>query len=539
MKMTKTMQYLVIASLILIFSAVSAFGGGQYIYIDSSVGDAGTGSQQSPYNEFIDINWEPGGEKSVADWVASGEDVHICLKRGEEWNEMFTVDTSGSQGHPVIIEPYGSGADPVIGRNGEGLCIAIDDKKYITIDGIYCINSENITFQLLASNNILIKNCSFENGKTGINIVGKNRIDAHNITIENCTFNGQTDLGVRGIVNGWGNQAGSDDGTIHTLSINNCTFEDLNSGIGFIGNKDTIISHGGISPYRVVIRNNLIRNTQKTGVALNIGLRHIGSRSYVQNNRLINIGSPDEGNVNGLQFNWCRGLTIQDNEVDTVRTNKPDGIGIILDWAWKDNNYLTDGVVIRRNTIRNCRAAGDGKGIGIWKATNSYIYNNLISNCTKGIKVTNNESTGTKSYNNTIVNCTKGVFVMETGGNTIFKNNIIYQSSEIGFHIIRATSPNLAYNCVFGSGIVNYSGVTIGNNSIEQNPLFVNAANSDFQLSIDSPCIDSGISAGFITFDILGNVVPINGTIDMGAYEFNSQGDNQIPSIVGGFRIEG
>jgi len=521
------------------FSAVSAFGGNRYIYIDSSAGHGGTGSLQSPYNEFRDINWKRGGEKSVADWVASGEDVHIRLKRGKKWNERLLVNTSGSKMHPIIVEPYGSGAKPIIDGERRRICITIDHKKYITVDSIHLIKSVNIPFQVMVSNNILIKNCFFKNGTAGIAIVAENRIDAHNITIENCSFTGQTNLGVRGIVKGWGNQAGSSDGTIHSLSVNNCTFENLVGAIGFNGDKAKVTGHGGISPYRIMISNNLIRNTKKAAIVMNVGLRPKSGRSFIQNNRFINIGSPDVGHVNALQLNWCRGLTVQDNVIDTVRTNHPDGNGIILDYAWKDDNYITDGVIVRRNIIRNCRAKGEGKGIGVWKASNSKIYGNLISNCTIGIKISNNQSIGTKSYNNTIVNCTKGVVALHVNGHTSFRNNILYKSSEVGFQAFNTPSLTLNNNCVFGSGVANYKGVTKGNKSIEQNPLFVNAANSNYQLSMNSPCIDSGTNPGFISSDILGNPVPVNGTNDMGAYEYNDgQGGHQSLSTVKNFRKE-
>ena len=68
-----------------------------------------------------------------------------------------------------------------------------------------------------------------------------------------------------------------------------------------------------------------------------------------------------------------------------------------------------------------------------------------------------------------------------------------------------------------------------GNNNINSDPLFVDAANGDFHLQSGSECIDNGTSAGAPATDINGVSRPQGSGFDMGAYEYTS-GDN-IPSI--------
>jgi len=61
-----------------------------------------------------------------------------------------------------------------------------------------------------------------------------------------------------------------------------------------------------------------------------------------------------------------------------------------------------------------------------------------------------------------------------------------------------------------------------GNGNIKISPLFVNT-NSDFHLQSNSPCINSGNNAFVaVTNDFDGNPRIVAGTVDMGAYEFQS-----------------
>jgi len=90
------------------------------IYIDESVAPGGDGSQADPYSDFSEINWTTGGDNSVFDYYAGSPatSVTINLKRGETWAVKLDVQESGTATYPLIVQAYGSGADPIIDIEG-------------------------------------------------------------------------------------------------------------------------------------------------------------------------------------------------------------------------------------------------------------------------------------------------------------------------------------------------------------------------------------------------------------------------------------
>lgn len=133
------------------------------------------------------------------------------------------------------------------------------------------------------------------------------------------------------------------------------------------------------------------------------------------------------------------------------------------------------------------------------------------------------------SVRSTLTNCTilnntaseegGGIQVSANYGvsSTIIKNSIISNNTA-------PTGSNLLFNG--GAYTITYSNIQggfAGNSNIDANPLFVDAANGNYQLQVGSPSVNTGDPATTTNdvgpLDLAGNPRIDNGRIDMGAYE--------------------
>ena len=71
------------------------------------------------------------------------------------------------------------------------------------------------------------------------------------------------------------------------------------------------------------------------------------------------------------------------------------------------------------------------------------------------------------------------------------------------------------------------------NNNIAGDPLFTDAAGSDFSLLEASPAIDAGLSEGAPAIDIVGVARPQGAGIDIGAYEYFDEPEPENDSSSG------
>ena len=199
---------------------------------------------------------------------------------------------------------------------------------------------------------------------------------------------------------------------------------------------------------------------------------------------------------------------------------------------------------VHDNVIVNQR--GDGIMLGYYVVGDNWIYNNLIIRAGLGpewadpsyhcgIRINtgheNVNKTDVYCYNNTLYACGfSGVaFPEETGAilispealtrssNVRFSNNIIYSTGE---PYLAGESTSLATgnhkNCWFGKG----SAPTWDTGAINSDPLFVGAGANNFQLSKNSPCINTGLDVtSVVQKDLLG-LARIKTAIDLGVYEF-------------------
>lgn len=110
------------------------------------------------------------------------------------------------------------------------------------------------------------------------------------------------------------------------------------------------------------------------------------------------------------------------------------------------------------------------------------------------------------------------------------KNNIIYSSTDARFYFKNRTTgdeeiiPIMFNNLWYGLG--NFANKILGNSGVDmsivdnQNPLFINENNNNFNLQSASPAHNGGISVTTVTRDMPGALRPQNLVYDIGAYEF-------------------
>ena len=213
-----------------------------------------------------------------------------------------------------------------------------------------------------------------------------------------------------------------------------------------------------------------------------------------------------------------------------------------------------------KNAVFYNNWATNAAGLGIQrckdytvKVTNMLAYNNISTHYGGGLAM----ATSDPELNNlTIVNnyCGAGGGGMQnafnacpTLNNCIFwGNHAVYEMNETDTLEYYMGSQIWLWgsDCapMFNNGLVQYGLDSINaheylpenhyNNMLDENPMFVNAHNHDYQLRANSPCINTGvadISGLFIPdTDLAGGPRVVGGRIDMGCYEFQGNDVNEV-----------
>jgi hypothetical protein len=195
----------------------------------------------------------------------------------------------------------------------------------------------------------------------------------------------------------------------------------------------------------------------------------------------------------------------------------------------------------------------EGYGGGMYNV-NSFP---ILTNCSFSNNISGFDGGGMYNFNSSprLANCSfAGNLASEPGGgmsnsgsspvliNCSFSGNFTYSEVEGrkdiagGIHninnsittlincILWGNNSNQIFNKETSKTSVTYSivqGGYTGTGNLNQDPLFVDAANGDLHLKAGSPAIDKGLnSANTTTVDLDGNPRIVNGIIDMGAFEF-------------------
>ncbi|MBK9452431.1 MAG: HYR domain-containing protein [Bacteroidetes bacterium] len=366
---------------------------------------------------------------------------------------------------------------------------------------------------LAATGSIRLDSVTVRNnyGKTGAGIDGR---QPTNWVLRGCTFDNNSNAGAILIE---GNATGS---------MSNCIFTNNVGGVGGAINLNVLTAN-------FTFTNCTFANNRATGGG---------------------GGGAISGGNGGCTFTNC-------SFTNNTATNGPGGA------FYKFYSTL--------NTFNNCtftgnRAAGGGGAIygqGGFNLSRCEFRQNLV---------TTSSNHGGAMYNNgtasTIENCVfwdnrttsglGGAIYNNTGGTLTIRNTTFANNHALGFTqgggINNNSSSNATINnSIFWGNLANNndvpanseighgSGTLTVTNSIWQgqtpsgtiyniNPLFTNQGSGDLTLTLCSPAIDTGSTAGMPVVDFLGNTRPFNakpGTLDydLGAYEFQASAIDVTP----------
>jgi hypothetical protein len=159
---------------------------------------------------------------------------------------------------------------------------------------------------------------------------------------------------------------------------------------------------------------------------------------------------------------------------------------------------------------------------------NLYIYNNLICASNNGFGCIGT-SGGRKNINiihNTfdVGNIAIQLAVPESAKYTdlVIRNNIIKGRQGINLKDGGMTENDF----ILDHNLFDCSSNTFGTNYITGDPKWINPFTGNYYLQSNSPAIDAGINIGTISNDFDGNPRPQGKTVDIGAFEYNSDSDN-------------
>ena len=223
--------------------------------------------------------------------------------------------------------------------------------------------------------------------------------------------------------------------------------------------------------------------------------------------------------------------------------------------------YLTNGAILSGFTIANggTSTAGDSQsdqsGAGVYCESSHAVISNCVIAQSRAWYQGGGVRYGTL-YQCVVSNNTASFY---GGGvySSVINNSLVtsnYGGTGGGAYFSRATNCTLvgnhsgsegggiyggvAWNCIVYSNLSvrssnNYAGADLsyccttplapGIGNFTNNPTLMNQAGSNFRLRSDSPCINSGRNAeGSVGPDLDGNLRIVGGTVDIGAYEFQS-----------------
>jgi len=213
--------------------------------------------------------------------------------------------------------------------------------------------------------------------------------------------------------------------------------------------------------------------------------------------------------------------------------------GFVITGAQPGTNTSATAIHVRSTSpnavIRNCVIidGGPADGIRVQNSTDVLIFNNLIFDNNRGIRIADG-SQRARIFNNTVVeNRNSGISIGGASSNGVastdatVRNNIIQDnrnnvsisvedgppSSRVGY----AGNYNLAFVADLADQTKTYRpSVLRGDNDVNTDALFVDVDHGDFHLDADSPAVDAGTGAldPLLLNDLFQRSTALDGSVD-------------------------
>lgn len=236
----------------------------------------------------------------------------------------------------------------------------------------------------------------------------------------------------------------------------------------------------------------------------------------------ISAGFTGYSGTGGLTINGCEFI------------ENISAIGGVIYSANTSNAAITYSIsnsLFSKNKATDTNAAATGYGgSSMWLrsyTTGSALVSNIV-NCTFVDNVDDGTASGMSNTNRTTLALTKNTNTTHTAtiSNCVFWNNKAASGTiarPIGGFIESTISSATITNSIDET---NFTGITLSGTSANTsgvNPLFVDAATGNYNLSVNSPAVNGGNNTSVIgTTDLLGKQRIHNTIVDMGAYEYDA-----------------
>jgi len=442
------------------------------------------------------------------------------------------------------------------GDLGGGLCFLGDVSQFSDIRN--CTFSENRALGgaglYTNRDKILIDSCQFNanNAEFDGGGVFDNRAG---IIVNNSSFNNNTSL--------------DDAGAIYVLNastkINNCLFN-FNSGLEGAGGALTIVNFDSDTTTTPTFNNcyfdtNIARFGGACSIRFGVDASFVNCTFEGNEGEWVGGGLFVQGGAK-IVIDSCKLVDNESEEGGAIASNNSDTSITINNSVVEGNKADIGGGFYMQNRdsgvgdpselkIDRCSISGNtshtnGGGINTLnthlEVSNSLFFDNLIyafdanggaisinaTNTSISSKIINTTFYGNSSMNGLVGGITQ---YTEEAFQSVLKlqNNIFSNSSgmnysyEGDFAIVNSDGGNLSDDLSMENSLV------ANNDTNNEDPIFIDAENLNFNLNSNSPCIDTGIEINAPTTDILGN--PRLGIVDKGAFEF--QGMVGLKDILG------